>query len=80
MFIDLFGKLYIYIYIFTAICIINHLNSLFMKKKFFALFMLFFLTTASIMAETYDFYIKCKNGKEVTGMVFGTSFKDACNT
>jgi len=51
-----------------------------MKKKFFALFMLFFLTTASIMAETYDFYIRCKNGTEVTGMVFGTSFEDAWDT
>ena len=42
--------------------------------------MLFFLTTASIMAETYDFYIKCNNGTEHTGMLYATDFEDACDT
>lgn len=51
-----------------------------MKKKIFAICMLFFLTTASIMAEMYDFYIKCNNGNEHTGMLYATDFEDACDT
>ena len=68
---------YLFIYLFIRDCIINPLIFNHMKKKLFAILLAGMLTTGSLFATMYKYYIKCKDGTEQTGWLSAPTTSDA---
>ncbi|MFV0392484.1 MAG: hypothetical protein ACK5KP_11495 [Paludibacteraceae bacterium] len=51
-----------------------------MKKKFFAFVLAGLLTTGSILATVYDYYIRCNDGTEQIGCISAESTQEAFET